>query len=883
MNSADIRTSFVDYFKSRGHTHVDSASLVPADDPTLLFTNAGMVQFKQVFQGVEKRDYDRAISYQKCVRAGGKHNDLEEVGHTARHHTFFEMLGNFSFGDYFKKEAIEFGWEWVTSEEYLGIHPDRLYVSVHHSDEEARKLWHDVTGISESRVYGLGDKDNFWQMGDTGPCGPCSEIYVDIREAVGRKGGRAVGDLSLDNFVELAESGHLLEIWNLVFMQFDQAKDGSRTPLPAPSVDTGAGLERIAAVMQGVPSNFDTDLFQQIIQRGVEAVGTPYDRGQAGVGYRVLADHARAVAFLLADGVYPSSDGRGYVLRRILRRGVRHAFTMGRTEPTLVHMAAAVVEEMGDVFPELQEKSDHIDSVTRAEEERFFETIGDGLERLDNIITRPAGTISGAEAFKLYDTYGFPIDLTELIARERGWSVDRGGFDEALARQRRQSQHAAQDSLSLSESAAVHVKRKGKFVRVIPRVRQKFVGYEKTRSETDVIAFRQTEDRLALVLKENPFYVESGGQVSDVGVVQGDGWELLVEDVRKEDGKTVVIGPYEGPFEPTDVLAIVDEPRRRDIERNHTATHLVHAALRHVLGAHVRQAGSVVDPERLRFDFSHHAPITHDQLAAIEAEVNRSIWLNADVNKYHMPYDKAITMGVMALFGEKYGDRVRVVEVEGVSRELCGGCHVRTSGEIGLFQFHSETGVAAGVRRIEAYTGPGAYAFIKSLSEKVDEAAETLRTSPEHVTRRIEALLEEKKRLEKQVEDLLREGGTGNRERVEQHDVSGTALIVEDSSISDRSKIGLMVDTFREQNRNAVRVIFVTGDRPGLHVAVTDDLISKGVKAGDIAQRLAGLSGGKGGGRPHFASGGIGDPSKLGETREKAPAILAELLGVEAP
>jgi alanyl-tRNA synthetase len=890
MNSSTIRQSFIDFFESRGHRHVESASLVPADDPTLLFTNAGMVQFKQVFQGIDKRDYNRAVTAQKCVRAGGKHNDLEEVGHTARHHTFFEMLGNFSFGDYFKREAIEFGWEWVTSEEYLGLSPERLYISVHHTDDEARKQWHDVTGISNSRIYSLGDKDNFWQMGDTGPCGPCSEIFVDIR-GVGEGGAadpptRRTADLSLDQFVELGESGHLMEIWNLVFMQFDQAADGSRSPLPAPSVDTGAGLERIAAVMQGVPSNFDTELFMEIIRRGEEVVGVPYDRGPKGVSYRVLADHARAAAFLIADEVYPAAEGRGYVLRRILRRAVRHAYLLGRREPTLVHMADEVIRQMADVYPELKEKAGEIEQWTRREEERFLETIGDGLRRLDDIITRPAGTIAGVEAFKLHDTFGFPIDLTELIARERGWSVERPGFETALEAQKLRSQkiHAAGGSISIS-SAQVSVespKRRGKFTRVVPRVRQKFVGYETTTADTDVIAFRQTNDRLALMLRENPFYSESGGQVSDTGMVEGQGWELPVEDVRKEDGKQIVIGPYEGPFEPTEVKAIVDEPRRRDIERNHTVTYLVQAALRNLLGKHVRQAGSVVAPDRLRFDFSHHAPMTDVELSAVEAEVNRGIWLNVLVNNYDLPYDEAIRTGAMALFGEKYGDVVRVIEVPGISVELCGGTHVRSTGQIGLFHFTHETGVAAGVRRIEAVTGPGAYAYIKALGGRIDAAAETLRTSPEHVTRKIASLIAEKKKLEKQVEELLKEGGAGSGERANEFELGTTVLSLEDSSIADRAKIGLMMDAFRDRNKDSIRIVITTGDRPGIHVGVTDDLVSKGVRAGEIAKRLAAVSGGKGGGRPHFASGGIGDASKLPETRTEAPKIVAELLGVKS-
>src|SRR2546421_8952655 len=464
MRAALVRQKFLSYFTARKHHPVPSSSLVPADDPTLLFTNAGMVQFKRVFQGLERRDYTRAVTCQKCVRAGGKHNDLEQVGHTARHHTFFEMLGNFSFGDYFKQEAIEYAWEWVTGKDWLGIAPERLYITVHHSDDEARRLWRQIAGIAESRIFGLGDKDNFWQMGDTGPCGPCSEMLVDIRER-----GAGSGSLSLDDFVRLSEAGQLLEIWNLVFMQFDQQADGTRSPLPAPSVDTGAGLERVTSVMQHVSSDYDTDLFTPIIERAVEVIGTRYDRGERGASYRVLADHARAVAFLLADGVYPSNEGRGYVLRRILRRAVRHAWLLGRREPTLVHLVHAVGGVMGRVYPDLVQKRTHVESVTRAEEERFFDTIEGGLARLEQL--KEAKQISGAEAFKLYDTYGFPIDLTQLIAAERGETVDVAGFERELAKQRTRSLEARERGKGGKESAAVHVKRGGEWRAVKPRAK----------------------------------------------------------------------------------------------------------------------------------------------------------------------------------------------------------------------------------------------------------------------------------------------------------------------------------------------------------------------------------------------------------------------------
>src|SRR6266550_1663823 len=575
MTSAEIRRKFLEFFKARGHQEVPSSPLVPTDDPTLLFTNAGMVQFKRVFQGLERRPYTRAVTCQKCVRAGGKHNDLEQVGHTARHHTFFEMLGNFSFGDYFKQEAIAYAWEWVTGNDWLGIDPDRLYVTVHHTDDDARQLWRKVAGVSEKRIYGLGDEDNFWQMADTGPAGPNTEIYVDLRGIGDWKKGKT--DLTQDEFMKLQASGALLEIWNLVFMQYDLQKDGSRSPLPAPSVDTGAGLERVAAVMQDVPSNYDTDLFAPIIERAVEVVGKKYDRGPGGASYRVLADHARAVAFLLADGVYPSNEGRGYVLRRILRRAVRHAWLLGRREPTLVQLVHTVSGLMGHVYPELVQKRSHLESVTRAEEERFFDTIEGGLERLEQL--RGAKAISGAEAFKLYDTFGFPIDLTQLIAGERGQTVDVAGFERELGKQRTRSLEALERSkVTDAGKVAVHVKRGGEWRTVKPRAKQKWVGYDTTQAETDVLRFRQASDVVEVVLQENPFYAESGGQVSDTGRVKGEGWTLDVEGVEKVDGVSAVVGHFADEFEPTSVLAQVEHRRRLELVREvaHDGAHSVY-------------------------------------------------------------------------------------------------------------------------------------------------------------------------------------------------------------------------------------------------------------------------------------------------------------------
>ena len=869
MKSADIRRKFIDYFRAppRSHQEVPSSSLVPADDPTLLFTNAGMVQFKRVFQGLERRDYARAVTFQKCVRAGGKHNDLEQVGHTARHHTFFEMLGNFSFGDYFKKEAIEYAWEWVTSSQWLGIDPDRLYVTVHHSDDEARKLWRQITGISEARIFGLGDKDNFWQMADTGPAGPNTELNVDLRP----KNERGKGELTTDEFVRLNEEGKQLEIWNLVFMQYDLQPDGSRKNLPKPSVDTGAGLERIASVMQNVPSNFDTDLFQPIIAQAVEIVGRPYDRGPSGAPYRVLADHARAVAFLLADGVYPSNEGRGYVLRRILRRAVRHAWLLGRREPTLAPLTRSVTGAMGDVYPELGSKEQHIERVTRAEEERFLETIEGGLTRMEELRHQPV--ISGDDAFKLYDTYGFPLDLTQMIAAEHGHTVDVEGFEQALGQQRRRSRAARK---AAAAGGGEGRQRGGEWVELKKKGKQKWIGYEATKAETEPIAFRQTGDQLELILEENPFYAESGGQVSDTGVVQGDGWELTVAGVEKVDGRNAVVGTFGETFEPTPALAQVNEARRRNIERNHTATHLVHAALRKILGPHVRQAGSVVAPERLRFDFSHPGPIKRDQLGVIEAEVNAHVWENLPIETRPMAYKDAVAAGAMALFGEKYGDVVRVVDVPGVSLELCGGTHVGSTGQIALFRFTHETGAAAGVRRIEALTGPTAYRYALEQQGRLSEAAGLLKTQPEHLARRIEAMLEENRKLERRVQELLKSGGgtreTGNVERI-----GDVELYIDESELDDRGQIAAIMDGFRAKHKRAISVLFIKGERAGIHVAVTDDLVSKGVKAGDIANAIASTTGGKGGGRPHFASAGVGDATKLGEARARTPDIVREL------
>jgi alanyl-tRNA synthetase len=877
MLSPEIRRRFLDFFASRGHREVPSSSLVPANDPTLLFTNAGMVQFKRVFLGLDQRDYRRATTAQKCVRAGGKHNDLENVGHTDRHHTFFEMLGNFSFGDYFKEDAIAFAWEFVTSPQHLGIDPERLRVSVHHADSEARQLWRRVAGLGDERIFGLSDKDNFWQMADTGPCGPCSEIYVDVAGGRREAGG---GSETLDEFVDQSEAGRFVEIWNLVFMQFDRQSDGVLKPLPAPSVDTGAGLERIAAVLQGERSNFHTDLFMPLIQRAESVMGQSYDRGEAGAPFRVLADHARAVAFLLADGVYPSNEGRGYVLRRILRRAVRHAWLLGRRNPTLVELVDEVTGLMGGIYPELAQNREQLRDVTRAEEERFLETIEGGLVRLAELTS-----VSAEDAFKLYDTHGFPIDLTQVIAAERNMPVDVAGFEKLLDEQRERSRADRKtarrhDGMTAGDGASVgRSVRPSAWTRVKPRVRQKFVGYDTVRAATDVLSFQRSGDRLGLILHENPFYAESGGQVSDRGEVKGDGWTLAVDEVQKIEGRTAVFGSFDGAFEPTPVDAAVDELRRRDTERNHTATHLVHAALRKILGTHVHQAGSVVAPDRLRFDFSHHHPIAPEQLATIEAEVNQHIWENLDVTTDEMTQADALALGAMALFGEKYGDDVRVVSVPGVSLELCGGTHVRTTGQIGLLKLVGESGTGAGVRRIEALTGPGAFDWFRAQQRLLEDAAARAGSTPEHLARKVETLAEERKKLEKRVEELIKGGGAAGGSVTTE---SGSAIAVQNTSSGDRNEIGAMVDAFRSQTKSGVIVIFATGDRPGIHAGVTDDLVARGVTAPEVVNRVAALTGGKGGGRAHFASAGAGAALPLAEAEQQAPGIVRELLAARA-
>lgn len=900
---------------------------MPGDDPTLLFTNAGMVQFKKVFLGMEdppdgKR---RATTSQKCVRAGGKHNDLEQVGHTARHNTFFEMLGNFSFGDYFKRDAIRFAWEFVTGE--LKLDPKYLRVTVHHTDDEARALWREIAGLPDSRIYGLGDKDNFWQMADTGPCGPCSEIFIDLAHvardwrlpdgATGEWAELDRDEFSLEAFVEGSEGDRFLEFWNLVFMQYDRQADGTLVPLPKPSVDTGAGLERISAITQGVTMVFHTDLFSPLIAAVEKTVGIDYwgrdnDEPRTGVkirgghggsdvvanavhpaSFRVLADHARAVAFLLGDGVFPSNEGRGYVLRRILRRAVRHAWLLGRREPTLVAVVEAVIASMGDVYPELRQRSTHILTTTRVEEQSFLATIEGGLARFEQLAplqtadggTDIRGTVSGEDAFRLYDTFGFPIDLTELMARERGYVVDIAGFEAALEGQRRRSQDERKSKRVGVEANALDDLSAWQQPAESKQLESSFVGYDVVEIDTQVTAVRHLPDgRVAMMLRESPFYAESGGQVSDRGEIVGDGWRVDVDDVKKIDGRPAALGKISGTFTFGRATARIPSDRRLDTERNHTATHLLHAALRQVLGESVHQAGSLVAPERLRFDFTHHGPVNAERLTEIEAIVNREIWRGAPVTTRELPYQEARSLGAMALFGEKYGDVVRVVTIPDFSMELCGGTHVHNTAQISLFKIVAETGVAAGVRRIEAVTGPGAYDFVRGEERALHRVAELLKSPIDGVERRVAALIEERRTLERRLEESMRGGGDQLQallQRAQSVGPNGSRLVTSVVRAGDVKELQSLGDAVREKLGSGVGVLAASFEdgKNTLLVVVTDDLRDRGVRADALIKDIAAAAGGRGGGKPHMAQAGIPDASRFEEAFARAPELVRHALG----
>ena len=906
MRAADIRRKFLEFFRDRGHQVRPSSPLVPEDDPTLLFTNAGMVQFKSVFLGREELGCRRAVTSQKCVRAGGKHNDLEEVGRTARHHTFFEMLGNFSFGDYFKREAVEYAWEFLTGD--LGLDPARLFVTVHHTDGEAEELWAKVAGLPRERIHRLGDKDNFWQMADTGPCGPCSEVHYDLRP---RRERRVAP--STEEFEARGEAGEFLELWNLVFMQFDRDAAGTLHPLPAPSIDTGAGLERLAAVLQRTGTNYHTDLFLPLLDRVAGVVGRPYSSdAPEGVSYRVLADHARAVAFLLADGVFPSNEGRGYVLRRILRRGVRHAWLLGMREPALTDVVAAVIDEMADAYPELTARREHVLLTTRGEEERFLATIGEGTARLDAVAppvpkgTAPRPVVPGAEVFRLYDTFGFPADLTRVMASERGWDVDTEGFEAALAQQRdrsRADRKAGSGSMAGSDSVAAERGRGAKRGRTVERgrgdfayeevvveARQSFVGYDRRSATSRVLGVRGGGGNgvVELAMEENPFYVEGGGQVADRGRVRGDGWEIEVEAVLRDRDMAWVRGRPGSGFPSggrgvagSEAMAEVAPDLRHDTERNHTATHLLHSALRELLGGHVVQRGSLVAPDRLRFDFAHVAPMTPEEIGAVEARVNQGVWADHPVRTGVRSFQDAVQAGATALFGEKYGSEVRVVEVPGVSMELCGGTHVRHTGEIGLFKVVSETGVAAGVRRVEAVTGPSAFQHLAGYQDRIEVLAAALKTPPDNVERRVEQLRAERAELEALVAELRRTGGGADTLAeagftVEGRPGSYRAVRLKVQGPGDARSWG---DAFRQSSEVAVAVVAaeMPGGKHALFAFATDSAVAAGVRADAVVRAAAEAAGGRGGGRPHMAQAGVGRPDKIADAIQAAAEYVQGL------
>jgi len=879
-SSNDIRAAFLDYFRSNGHEVVPSAPLVPHNDPTLLFTNAGMVPFKNVFTGLETREYVRAASSQKCVRAGGKHNDLENVGYTARHHTFFEMLGNFSFGDYFKDRAIELAWNLITRE--FAIPAGRLTVTVYHEDDEAFELWRKIAGLPGDRIIRIPTSDNFWSMGDTGPCGPCSEIFYDHGDHI-EGGPPGSPDEDGDRFVE---------IWNLVFMQFEQAAGGARTPLPRPSIDTGMGLERIAAVLQGVHDNYDTDTFRALIEASAEASGVAADGGHA-VSHRVIADHLRASSFLIADGVLPSNEGRGYVLRRIMRRAMRHAHMMGVNAPLLHRLVGALVTEMGRAFPELARAAPLIAETLESEETRFKQTLDRGLKLLFEETGRlgEGAPLDGEIAFRLYDTFGFPLDLTQDVLRGQGRAVDVAGFDAAMARQRAEARKAWSGSGQASEEAI--------WFDIRERLgATEFLGYTTEMAEGQVLAIVQggTEaesakagDEVTVVVNQTPFYGESGGQMGDSGVMfTAEGAELPVDDTWKRVGDLHVHHGTlaKGTLAVGDVVELrVDSARRSSLRAHHSATHLLHAALRARLGDHVTQKGSLVAPDRLRFDISHPKAVAADELRRIAADVNREIRANGEVTTRLMTPDEAIDAGAMALFGEKYGDEVRVVAMGGsaerpYSVELCGGTHVRRTGDIGLFKILSESAVAAGVRRIEAVTGQAALAYLDETEALLREAAAQLNVPPDQLPARVAALVEERRRLETELSETRRKlatGGGGAGTGPGHKDVAGIAFAAR--AIADmpaRELKSLADDLKRQVGSGVVAICAATDGKASLVVGVTDDLTGR-ISAVDLVRVGSAALGGKGGGgRPDMAQAGGPDAGKADEALAAIERALAE-------
>jgi len=865
MTAADVRGAFLDYFRRNGHTVVASSSLVPGNDPTLLFTNAGMVQFKEVFLGKERRDYVRAASSQRCVRAGGKHNDLENVGYTARHHTFFEMLGNFSFGDYFKRDAITFAWEFVTGRDWLGIDPERLMVTVYKTDDEAFEVWNKVVGVPAERIVRIGDKpeggsDNFWQMGDTGPCGPCTEIFYDHGPEVP---GGPPGSPD-------ADGDRWIEIWNLVFMQYDRSADGTLSPLPKPSVDTGMGLERTAAVMQGVHSNYEIDLFRNIIAAAAQLAGTT---DLTSSSLRVIADHIRACTFLVLDGVVPSNEGRGYVLRRIIRRAIRHGYKLGIQEPFFYKLVAALEKEMGSAYPELTRGRPQVERVLKQEEERFAETLASGMTLLDKMIQDVSASqdnstgeaqIPGDLVFKLYDTYGFPVDLTADVARERGMSIDQAGFEAAMEAQRERARAASKFNVDLRGGTSIES-------------RTQFQGYEGLHADGRVVALLKggaqvqtlsAGEQGEVVLDRTPFYAESGGQVGDAGELSGPGVRFIVEDTQKRGTAHSHIGKVvEGRIAVGDALgAHVNGERRRATALNHTATHLLHAALRKVLGTHVTQKGSLVAPDRLRFDFSHFQAITPEELRQIEHLVNAEIRRNEPAEVTVMDYEGAVAAGAMALFGEKYEKDVRVLRIGDFSMELCGGTHVTRAGDIGFFKIVSEGGVAAGVRRIEAITGEGALEYVEENEALIKEVSGLVRGSREELGDKVRDALERIRQMEKEIRSLKDKlaSGQGTDLASGAVDIQGVKVVATKVDGADAGALRNAVDQLKSRLKSAV-VVLASVESPSkvvLVAGVTADLVAR-IKAGELAGVVAAKIGGRGGGRPDFAQAGGNDPGAL--------------------
>ncbi|MBK1717599.1 alanine--tRNA ligase [Thiocystis violacea] len=863
--SAELRASFLDYFEQRQHERVASSPLVPANDPTLLFTNAGMVQFKDAFLGRERRANNRAVSSQRCVRAGGKHNDLENVGYTARHHTFFEMLGNFSFGDYFKREAIAYAWDYLTR--VLALPPERLWVTVFTEDQEAADIWLNEMGADPQRFSRCGAKDNFWSMGDTGPCGPCSEIFYD--HGPGISGGPPGSpDEDGDRYVE---------IWNLVFMQYNRDADGNLTPLPRPSVDTGMGLERLAAVMQGVHSNYEIDLFRHLIQAAAQATGCA---DQADKSLRVIADHIRSTAFLILDGVTPGNEGRGYVLRRVMRRAIRHGYRLGCSEPFFHRLVEPLAREMGDAYPELRTGQAHVERIIRLEEERFAETLENGMRLLDEAIGALSdGQISGETVFKLYDTYGFPIDLTADIARERGLSLDTEGFERAMARQKERARAASQ--FGTTQTLGIQIQGE-----------TDFCGYDRLQEEATIVALYrdgdscdvlETGEEGLVILDISPFYGESGGQMGDQGWLTTETARFEVSDTQKKgDGVLIHVGRVSaGPLVVGDrVDAHVDAERRRATALNHSATHLLHAALREVLGEHVQQKGSLVGPERLRFDFSHFEPVSRAQLLTIERLVNREVRANHLVETRIMSLEDAKASGATALFGEKYSDQVRVLRMGGFSTELCGGTHVKAVGDIGLVKVVSESGIAAGVRRIEAITGAMALDWIEADEDRLLRLAGLLKGGREDVDERVIQLMDRARRLEKELEQLKAKlaSSAGQDLAAQAVEIQGVRVLAARLDGADPKSLRVTLDQIKDKLGRAVVVLATESDgKVSLVVGVTKDLTDR-LKAGDLIREVAEKVGGKGGGRPDMAQAGGNDPAGLPAALALVPTWVADRL-----